>query len=124
MSNNGTLTVLESAARTVETTSEAFSNLGARGILLVVNTPAVAATAEITPSIQAYDYTSGAWYTIWTAAAAISTETGSSYLLYPGASGGNFVEVDGIPLPARWRLSVAVANAEEVTYSVGAHLLI
>lgn len=121
---NGTLVVLASAARTATTNSEVFTNFGARGILLIVDATVEVDTAEVTPSLQAYDPLSGKYATIWTAAAAISAVGTATYLLYPGASDGNMTEVDGIPLPAQFRVVMTAADADSLTYSVGAHLLI
>lgn len=121
---SGTIQLLASAARTTAIQSDEVKNSGGyRGILLIIDATALAATPGVTPSIQAYDPTSNAWYTIWTAAAAIAATGDFTYLLYPGASGGNVTEVDGIPVPYRWRLSMAVADADSLTYSATAHLL-
>jgi hypothetical protein len=123
-SENGTLAILPSAARTTATVTDSFNNRGARGIILFFDSTAVTDTPTITPSLQAYDPQTAAWFTVWTAAAAIASAADTTYLLYPGASGGNFTEVDGIPLPAIWRLSIAVLDADSITYSVTGHLLI
>jgi hypothetical protein len=121
---SGTVQLLASAARTAAIQSEEIKNSGGyRGILLIIDATAITATPGITPSIQAYDPTSNAWYTIWTAAAAIAATGDFVYLLYPGASGGNVTEVDGIPIPYRWRLSMAVTDTDSLTYSAAAHLL-
>lgn len=124
MTAGGIIQLLPSAARTAAIQSDEQKNTGEyRGILLIVDSTAVADTPGITPSIQAYNPVGAEWVTIWTAAAAITSATNSTYLLYPGASGGNMTEVDGIPIPIQWRLSIAVADTDSITYSVVAHLL-
>lgn len=124
MNSNGDKTLLPALARTTEATTAQQLNYDARGILLLVDVTAVSgAGPSITPHIEAYDAAADDWFTIWTAAAAVTTVSENSYLLYPGASGGNMTEVDGIPLPFRWRLRMAVGSADSVTYSVGAHFL-
>jgi hypothetical protein len=120
----GIIQLLASAARTAAIQSEEVKNAGEyRGILLIIDATALAATPGVTPNIQAYDPVSAAWYTVWTAAAAISATGDYTYLLYPGASGGNMTEVDAIPIPIWWRLSMTVADADSLTYSATAHML-
>ena len=90
MTAGGIIQLFPSAARTVSVQSEEQKNTGEyRGILLIVKSTAVTDTPTITPSIQAYEPISATWVTIWTAAAAIASATATTYLLYPGASGGN-----------------------------------
>lgn len=122
MNNNHSFTVLASAARTA-TVSKEIPNNGWRGLILCVNATAETATASVTPSLQAKNE-AGEWQTIWTAAAAIEAVGTFTYLLYPGASGGNFTEVDGIPLPLELRLVMTHADADALTYSIRGHWLI
>lgn len=124
MAENGTLVIFAGVARTATVTSDEINNRGARGLLVVVNSTAITATPIVTPSLQAYDTASSTWVTVWTAAATITTATTTTYMIYPGASGGNFTEVDGVPIPARFRLVFTHTDADSITYSVGAHLLI
>jgi hypothetical protein len=124
MTAGGIIQLLASAARTAAVQSEEQKSDGSyKGILLIVDSTASADTPSITPSIQAYNPVGAEWVTIWTAAAAITGAANTTYLLYPAASGGNMTEVDGIPIPIWWRLSVAVADADSITYSAVAHLL-
>lgn len=124
MTAGGIIQLLPSAARTAAIQSEEQKSDGSyKGILLIIDATAETGTAEVTPNIQAYDPVSAAWYTVWTAAAAISATGDFTYLLYPGATDGNFTEVDGIPIPIWWRLSMTVADTDSLTYSAAAHLL-
>lgn len=103
---------------TTATHSVPFTNAANyRGIIMVVESTAETDTAEVTPSIEAPDG-NGGWEAIWTAAAAISSVATTDYLIYPGASGGNYVEVDGIPMPRSGRFTFTHADADSLTYSV------
>ena len=105
---------LASAARTADH-NVPLQNGDQKGMLLVVDVTA-STTGTVTPRLQVEDAV-GTWVTIWSAAAAFGAVNTYSYLLYPGASGGNLTEVDGIPITGRCRLLFDHTDATSITYS-------
>lgn len=119
---NHSFTILPSAARTASVSKE-IPNNGWRGLLIVVDVTALSATPAVTPQLEVKNE-AGQWQAIWTAAAAITATGDYEYLLYPGASGGNFTQVAGIPVPLESRLVFTHGDADSITYSVRGHWLI
>lgn len=123
------LTLLASAARTATTVTPDQTlqdeTINVRGILVIVDVTAIAATPAITLSLQGKDPVSGTYINLLTAAAALTAVGTAVYLLYPGAgaAGAGVAQVAGFPLPSTWRVSVAHGDADSITYSVGALLL-
>lgn len=114
-------TILASAARTASVNSADFVNYNARGLHLILNVSALAATPSITVSIQGKDAISGTYYNILTSAAI--TTTGINILkLYPGISAIPSQSASDI-LPRTWRVAVTNADADSITYSVSAALV-
>lgn len=120
------VTLLASAARTATANSSAQTNDSARGVLITFVSTAETGTAEVTPSID-FSYDGGTtWVQYWTAAAAVSTITTATYLLYPGilaTADGALTESVNLPLPRLWRLTCTVADTDSFTYAVYAQLL-
>ncbi|HEY7465568.1 MAG TPA: hypothetical protein VIB47_02650 [Dehalococcoidia bacterium] len=117
-------TLLPSAARTASPPTIRVKNRGFRGVIFTVHTTAIGAA----PSIQLFmrlPNAAGAFtaHTYWNITAAIAAVSANEYLLYPGASGGNFTEVDAIPLPAEFDLQMVHANGDSITYDLVAHWL-
>lgn len=99
------LLAAETASAATRTSASQTTPPNAKGIILRVKTASGASTPSFTPKIQRKAVIgSDVWEDYWTAAAAITTDTTSLYILYPAASGGNVVEVDGVPIPHEWRL--------------------
>jgi len=116
---NDFLDLLASTARTADALQE-FTLHSHKGILLVVDITIVPGVDTVSPRLQV-QAGSGGYVTIWTAAAALVASGTTTYLLYPGASGGNFTEVDGIALAERMRLFMDHSAAGSFTYSVRAY---
>ena len=114
--------LLASAARTADTTAGPYSNPKHRGLHVIIDVTAAAATPSVVPHIQAQDPASGNWYDILVGVAI--TGVGTTVLkVYPGlAAVANQVADQG--LPGLWRLFMDAADADPLTYSVGAHLLV
>ncbi|MEE9569785.1 MAG: hypothetical protein V3W37_10390 [Candidatus Binatia bacterium] len=119
---NREITLLASAARTVEADSPLQGNFSAKGITIVVDITVDPATAVITPNILMRDPVSGKDIIIWTAAAALGAVGTTVYQLYPGAIAADFdgTEAASIILPHKWTFRMTVGNASSMTYSVGA----
>ncbi len=125
---NQLVSALPSLARTV-TVSKEIKSGGHRGCIIVVEVTA-GSTPLLTPSVEVKD-PGGDFEKHWDADAAIAATGTFIYLIYPGvvtaASGGapfQGTEVANLPLPAEWRLNIAVGNANSITYAVDVHLLI
>ena len=112
--------ILGSAARTAETTSNDQTNLNHRGLHLIVDVTAIVATPSITVNIEAQDTVSSVWYPILISSAI--TAVGTTVLkVGPGYTPvANLTANDN--LPYRWRVRVEHADADSITYSVGANL--
>ena len=120
--NNEEVTLLASAARTAQTDSTDQVNYNAKGVMIILDITVDAASVGLTPSILMKDPVSGKDVTIWTAAAAATLVGTDIYLIYPGVLAADFngTEAVSIALPRTWVLRIAVADADEATYSVGA----
>jgi hypothetical protein len=115
-------TLFAVAARTA-TVQKELRPLGARGLLLVIDVDTIAATPSVTPKLVLKDNADAFNIPFWTAAAAITATGQFTYLLYPGASGGNVTEVDGVPIPEEVLLEMTHGDADSITYGVYAHWL-
>lgn len=114
-------TLLASAARTASVTGDDQINLGYRGLHLVIDVTAAAATPSVVFTIQGKDRTSGKYYTILASAAI--TATGTTVLrVYPDLTAAANTVVNDV-LPECWRVIAVAADADSLTYSVGVSLL-
>lgn len=120
--NNTDITVLASAARVASVNSADIVNYNAKGLHLVIDVTAIAATPSITVTIQGRDALSGQYYTILTSAAIVAVGT-TVLRVYPAlVAAANLIAND--ILPRTWRVSVTAADADSITYSVGASLIL
>ena len=74
------------------------------------------------PTIEGYDEVSGQWVTLLTGAAITGTGT-TTLTLYPGVTVSANVAVSDV-LPRTWRVTMTAADADSLTYSVGANLIL
>ena len=120
--NNEEVTLLTSAARTAQTDSSDQVNFNAKGVMIILDITVDAVSVGLTPSILMKDPVSGKDVTIWTATAPATAVGTDIYLIYPGVLAADFngTEAVSIALPRTWVLRIAVADADEATYSVGA----
>lgn len=114
-------TLFASAARTTAQTGDDQTNLGYRGLHVVIDIIAVAGTPALTFTLQGKDRVSGKYYTLLASAALGSVAT-TVLRLYPDLTAAANVTVNDV-LPECWRLIVGVGTADSVTYSVGVSLL-
>lgn len=110
-----TQTLLASAARTTAQTSAVFSAEEAICSDFVFNVTLDPGTASITPAIQGQDPVSGAWYTILTGAAVAATGI-TVMRVGPTIVAAANVAANAM-LPKNFRVTVAVADAQSMTYS-------
>ncbi len=124
---NGTL--LESVERTATTSSnDVITSAGQRGVLIILDiTKAPNANETLALQLEAKDPGSGKYVSITAFAVSKKGEelgAGTTLLfsVYPGgletAAVGSH-EVQGLPLPRKWRVKVTHSAAGKWTYSVG-----
>ena len=120
--NNTNVVLLASDARTAATTSATRLNSDYRGCHIIIDVTEDPASASITPTIQGFDTVSGKYYTLLTGLAI--TAVGTTILkIYPGLSASANVIANDI-LPSNFRISMAVAGGDSMTYSVSASLVL
>jgi hypothetical protein len=118
---NRSRTLYASAARTTAQTGSPINNPYGRGLRVHTNVTADPAAASITVTVQGYDATAGDWYDLL-ASAAINAVGKRTLLIYPGATtAANLVA--NLPAPPVFRVNVAVADADSMTYSIGCEIL-
>lgn len=121
-SRNSEVTLLASAARTATVDGADQDNPEARGLHVTIDVTAISATPSVVAKIQGKDPASGKYHDILEATAI--TATGTTVLkVYPGipvVAGGVASDV----LPKTWRLRMEHADADSITYSAGAGLVV
>ncbi len=119
---NTSQTVFASAARTADPTPASFVNSdGHRGLHLVIDATAAAATPSVVFTIQGYSGLGDDYYTILASAAI--TGTGTTILrVYPGLTASANVVANDV-LPMQWRVIATHGDADSLTYSVNALLI-
>lgn len=119
---NVTQTVFASAARTASIDSADLTNYNGRGLHLVIDVTAIAATPSVVFSIQAKDPISGKYYNLLSSSAI--TGVGTTVLrIYPGLLVvANLASND--VLPRVFRVSAAHGDADSITYSVAASVIL
>lgn len=116
------LTVLASAARTASVNSDVFGNgQGHRGLHLIIDATAFAATPSVVFTIQGYSPLGDDYYTILASAAIVTSGT-TVLRVYPGLTASANVTANDV-LPLNWRVSAVAGDADSLTYSVQALLL-
>lgn len=109
--------LLASAARTADAYSDAqFNDMGYPGLLITMTTSAEAGTCSITPTIQFLDAASNTWITAL-AGTAITTDTTTTWTLYPAASitDGSYTVESAMPIPLVWRFFWDQTTADTTT---------
>lgn len=120
--NNGTATVLASAARTATTDSADLTNHNGRGVAVDIDVTAIVDTPSVVFHVQAKDPVSGVYVTVLESAAVVGT--GHTRLrVYPGIAAVANLAASDI-LSRTWRVRAVHADADSITYSVGANTLL
>ena len=117
--------VIPSGAYTTDQTSGDYVALRGSRLMLFLDVSVSSGGGSIKLQLQIKDPTTGHYFTVWTAAAAVTGSiTQKLYYFADGASGGSATEVLGFGLPgATWRVVAAAQNASSLTYSVSAAVL-
>ena len=123
--NNVEATLLASAARTATANSADQTGYNGRRLLIYIDVTSVTDTPSVTPSLQVKDSVGGGYFTVWTAATALTATGDTVYYFADGASGGSFTEILPFGLPARtWRVAMTHADSDSITYSVSCVVLV
>jgi hypothetical protein len=118
---NLAVTCYASAARTATPTAMADqTNLGHRGLHVVIDVTAVTADPSVVFTIQGKDSLSGKYYTLLASAALVTTGT-VVLKVYPGITVAANLSVSDV-LPRTWRVIAVHGDTDSITYSVGASL--
>ena len=120
--NNTDITLLASAARTASNDTADQTNYNGRGVHIVIDVTAIAATPSVVFTVQGKDALSGKYYTLLASAAIVGTGT-TVLRIFPGATAAANLTANDI-LPRTWRVSIAHGDADSITYSVGASVIL
>jgi len=119
---NDNATVFASAARTATVSSATFNNGNYRGGQFVIDVTAITATPSVVFSIEAVDALSGQVFSLLDSVAIVAVGT-TVLRVYPGlTAAANLVAND--LLPWQWRVTATHADADSITYSVAANLML
>lgn len=119
---NVDVTVFASAARTATPTPFDGVNYNGKGLHLVIDCTAIAASPSVVFTLQGLDAISGKFYTILASAAIVGTGT-TVLRVYPGLTvAANLVASD--ILPRNYRVIATHGDADSITYTVGASLIL
>ena len=115
-------TIYASAARTASPSASTLLNRFEKGVQVFIDVTATAATPSVVFRVQGKDGVSGKWYNLLESAAI--TAVGTTLLrVEPGATeAANTVAAANVPRV--WRVTATHADADSITYSVGAALVI
>lgn len=120
VTNNGSFVVLPSAARTAALQSADFTNRYAKGVRVMIDATASSATPSVTFTIQGKTG-QGDYYTLL-ASSAVTGAGNTELVVHPSmTASANAVAKNA--LGNVWRVDVAVADADSLTYSVYAEYL-
>jgi len=120
--STGQAVVYASAARTAEPDTQEFEAAGYRGLHLIIDVTAVTDTPSIVATILGVDRASGKTYTILASAAITATGTTVLRVGQSLTAATNLVAND--ILPPIFRIRVTHADADSITYTVGAMLCV
>ena len=119
---NREITVFSSAARTASENSADLSNPYARGVVLVIDVTSVTSTPSVVFTVKGKSALGSDYYTILASAAI--TGTGQTVLrIYPGLTASANATASDV-LPATWRVEAVHGDADSITYSVSANLIL
>jgi len=124
--NIGQTEMLASAARTASIWGPIQTNYNHRGVLVMLDVTAIVDTPSITLSILTPDLAVDSWRNLLLASAAVTAVGTYIYIVYPGvaAASAQVTQVAGFPLPRSWRVYLSHADADSITYSVEAALIL
>lgn len=126
-SANLPLNLLDSAARTSNTSSGVQANPEHRGVILLLDVTAASGTGGLIPQIRFHDPITAASKIVWGIPQPILATGTYVYVHYPGVSlsHSNAVQyVVPLPLAAFWSVIVTHGDGSSYTYSLSAYLIV
>ena len=120
---NTTLTVFSSSARTATSNSSDQTNYNHRGALIYINVTSITSSPSVVFTVTGKDPIGVTNYNTILTSAAI-TGTGLTVLkIYPGVTVSANVAVSDV-LPRTWRVTATHGNADSITFSVAAYMIL
>lgn len=123
--NNQEFGLLSSSARAATTASGLQTNYNSSRVHVIVDVTSITDTPSVEPVIQGYDSLSGKYYEILRGTA-ITSVTGTGTYVFkvgPGLTpSAGAVAADF--LPRSWRVNMEHADADSITYSVAANVVL
>ena len=120
--NRNTITLFSSAARTASPTARQFTNKFNPGVHIIIDVTAIAATPSVVFNVEGLDQTSGKWYLLLASAAITATGTTVLAIGPGGTTAANTVSTLSVPRFVRVR--PVHGDADSITYTVGANLVL
>lgn len=122
VATDDTSALISAVAATATQTGADQTNHTGRGVIVVLDATAVTGAGSFTLTIQGKDAASGKYYTLLTGAP-VSTVSTNVYTLYPGVTVAANAAVSA-PLPRTWRVVATYNSGTNLTFTVGASVLI
>jgi hypothetical protein len=119
--NVDNLTLINAVATTTTQVSSDQTNSYGRGVIVYLNMATVG-TGSVTLTIQGKDPVSATYYTLL-AGVAVITNSFNTYTVYPGNTVTANVSAS-TALPKTWRISIVANNANAVTYTASASIIL
>ena len=119
--NMANITLINASASTTTQASADQKNYNGRGCIIVLDVTN-AGTGSITLAIQGKDRVSGKYYAILTGTA-VTTVSTTIYRVYPGLTAAANATANDL-LPRDWNVQVTANNANAMTYTVGAIVMV
>lgn len=113
------------AGATATVSGVQFENLHNLGAVLIVTTANHNSTSTFTPSLQMLGPDGSTWISIWTAAAAINTNTTTVYAFYAQSAMTDFIatEKKNLAIPRRFRVIATYGGAGAFDVQADMYLL-
>lgn len=117
---NVNVTLLASAARTATNATGVQINPGKQAVDIIIDATAASATPSVVFTVQGLDPLSGQYYTILASSAVTGIST-TVLRIGPGLTAAANT-VANYNLPRHWRVNCVHADANSITYSIGAQI--
>lgn len=112
--------LLPSVARTATPTAFEHDGDDYTGVNVIIDVSAASATPSVVVTIEGFDVASGTWVSLLASAAITGI---SKTVMTVSPDGGTVANVSRqMRLPRRWRVQPTHADADSITYSIGAWL--
>lgn len=122
MTTTQDITLAASAARTATANFEpAARNRYAKGVIVLIDATAASSTPSVVFTIQGYDEAGDEWYDILSSAAVTGVSV-TRLQVHPDLAASANAKANDL-LPRRWRVRAVHADADSITYSIGACLV-